>query len=100
MMNHNSNRHFEDPVAAYTHLAPHYADLSSRPLKQFLCDHMPVECTGTCPWCNRGWGQHFISVTTSKRMSGRMWPRALVFVGRNARDQRKKKGGRNDRPPS
>jgi 2-polyprenyl-3-methyl-5-hydroxy-6-metoxy-1,4-benzoquinol methylase len=29
-MNRNSNRYFEDPVAAYTFLAPHYADLSSR----------------------------------------------------------------------
>ena len=29
-MNRNSNRYFEDPVAAYTLLAPHYADLSSR----------------------------------------------------------------------
>jgi 2-polyprenyl-3-methyl-5-hydroxy-6-metoxy-1,4-benzoquinol methylase len=29
-MKRNSHQYFDDPVAAYTHLAPHYADLSSQ----------------------------------------------------------------------
>ncbi|MGH9516942.1 MAG: methyltransferase domain-containing protein [Terriglobales bacterium] len=35
-MNRSSNHYFDDPVAAYTRLAPHYADLSSRRRRYLL----------------------------------------------------------------
>jgi len=35
-MNRNPNQYFDDPVAAYTRLAPHYADLSSRRQRYLL----------------------------------------------------------------
>ena len=35
-MNRNSSQYFEDPVAAYSRLAPHYADLSSRRRRYLL----------------------------------------------------------------
>jgi 2-polyprenyl-3-methyl-5-hydroxy-6-metoxy-1,4-benzoquinol methylase len=35
-MKRNSNQYFDDPVAAYTHVAPHYAGLSSRRCRYLL----------------------------------------------------------------